>query len=79
IATPAAGGEWIEPEPSRDLNISFGGFHGLMMAETVTGAMFYFLKAFSLSSQMQKKKKWAPVKISARLGSLHRARVTVLG
>lgn len=79
IATPAAGVDWIEPDPTETLRISHGGFHGPMIAESVVGAAFYFLKAFPLSMEMQKRKKWARVKIAERLGSLYKKRVTILG
>ncbi|MEE2986644.1 MAG: D-2-hydroxyacid dehydrogenase [Nitrospinota bacterium] len=79
IATPAAGADWIDVEPTGDLKIWFGVFHGTMMAESVLGAVCYFLKAFGLSRDMQKKRKWARVKISQRFRSLYRARVTILG
>ena len=79
IATPAAGKDWIEVEAGAGLQISFGGFHGSLIAESVVGAMLYFLKAFPLSAEMQKQKKWARVKISAKLQSLYKSRVTILG
>lgn len=79
IATPAAGTDWIEISASENLKISHGGFHGWMIAESVTGAIFYFCKAFALSSAMQRQAKWARIKISDRLRSLYGANVTVLG
>jgi D-2-hydroxyacid dehydrogenase (NADP+) len=79
IATPAAGKDWIEVEAGGSLQISFGGFHGSLIAESVIGSMLYFLKAFPLSVAMQKKKKWARVKISEKLQSLYKSRVTILG
>lgn len=79
IATPAAGNDWISWQPPTHLKLSFGGFHGPMMAETVIGAMLHFLKAFPLSTKMQGKKKWARIKISKRQQSLYKARVTILG
>jgi len=79
IATPAAGRDWIAVEPRDDLQISFGGFHGPMIAESVTGAIFYFLKAFQFSREMQEKSRWAVKKVSDRLQSLYQARVTILG
>jgi D-2-hydroxyacid dehydrogenase (NADP+) len=79
IATPAAGNEWIQFESSGNFKLSFGGFHGNLIAESVLGAMLYFLKAFSLSVKMQEQKKWARVKISQELGSLYNSRVTLLG
>ncbi len=79
IATPAAGTDWIEVSADENLQISHGGFHGWMIAESVTGAIFYFCKAFAFSSAMQKQAKWARIKISERLRSLYGARVTILG
>ena len=79
IATPAAGKDWIEVESDEDLQVSFGGFHGSLIAESVVGAILYFLKAFPLSAEMQNQKKWARVKISEKLQSLYKSRVTILG
>lgn len=79
IATPAAGKDWIEVESGPDLPILFGGFHGPMMVESVLGAALYFCKAFQFSRDMQKKKKWARIKISQKIASLYHKRVTVLG
>ncbi len=79
IATPAAGNDWISWQPPENLKLSFGGFHGPMMAESVIGAMLHFLKAFPLSTKMQRKNKWARVKISKKQQSLYKARVTILG
>ncbi len=79
IATPAAGKDWIEVEPGSNLTVLFGGFHGLMMAESVLGAALYFCKAFQFSHDLQKKKKWARVKLSQRITSLHQKKVTILG
>ena len=79
IATPAAGKDWIDIEPSSNLPVLFGGFHGLMMAESVLGAALYFCKVFQFSGDLQKKKKWARVKLSQRITSLYQKKVTILG
>ena len=50
-----------------------------MIAESILGAFFYFLKAFHFSKKMQLQRKWVPAKISERLGSLKGSRVTILG
>ena len=78
IFTPAAGKDWIQLDKST-VKISNGRFHGPMIAESIIGAIFYFLKAFHFSKKMQLQKKWARVKISERLGSLKGSRVTILG
>ena len=79
IATPAAGKDWIELNPGSNLPVLFGGFHGLMMAESVLGAALNFCKAFPFSADLQKKRKWARVKLSQRITSLYQKRVTILG
>ncbi|MEE8270085.1 MAG: D-2-hydroxyacid dehydrogenase [Nitrospinaceae bacterium] len=79
IATPAAGKDWVDVEPGSNLPVLFGGFHGQMMAESVLGAALYFCKALRASRDLQKKKKWARVKISQKITSLYQKRVTVLG
>jgi D-2-hydroxyacid dehydrogenase (NADP+) len=79
IATPAAGKDWIDVEPGSNLPVLFGGFHGLMVAESVLGAALHFCKAFQFSHNLQKKKKWARVKISQRITSLYQKKITVLG
>ncbi len=79
IATPGAGNDWIEVSASENLKVSYGGFHGWMMAESVTGAIFYFCKAFSFSTTLQRQAKWAKIKISDRIQSLYRANVTIFG
>jgi len=79
IVTPAAGRDWIEPEPGGGLQVWFGGFHGPMIAESVVGAMLYFAKAFGPSLELQRKRKWARVKISEQIRTLEGAAVTILG
>ena len=78
IVTPAAGRDWVNLGTS-EIKVSYGRFHGPMIAESILGAVFYFLKAFHFSKKMQLQKKWARTKISKRLGSLKGSRVTILG
>ena len=78
IVTPAAGRDWVNLGTSK-IKVSYGRFHGPMIAESILGAVFYFLKAFHFSKKMQLQKKWARTKISKRLGSLKGSRVTILG
>ena len=79
IATPAAGKDWIPWEPPKSLKLSFGGFHGQMISESIIGAMLHFIKAFPFSTKMQQNKKWARVKISNQQQSLYKSRITILG
>ena len=78
IVTPAAGRDWVNLETSK-IKISYGRFHGPMIAESILGAVFYFLKAFHFSKKMQLQKKWARTKISECFGALKGSRVTILG
>ncbi len=78
IVTPAAGRDWVNLGTS-EIKVSYGRFHGPMIAESILGAVFYFLKAFHFSKKMQLQKKWARIKISKRLGSLKGSKVTILG
>jgi len=79
IATPAAGTDWLEVSAGENLKVSHGSFHGWMIAESVTGAIFYFCKVFAQSSVVQSQTKWARKKISDRIQSLYGANVTILG
>lgn len=79
ISTPAAGRDWIEVEAFDKDMLTFGGFHGRMIAESVLGAIFYFCKAFKLSHDLQKKRLWDRTKVSKKLTSLYRAKVSILG
>lgn len=79
IATPAAGADWIGVRSTDRLKVVFGSFHGSMIAESVVGAIFYFCKAFNLSREMQRERKWARVKIAEKLASLYQSQVTILG
>ena len=78
IITPAAGRDWVNLETNK-IKVLYGRFHGPMIAESILGAVFYFLKAFHFSKKMQLQKKWARTKISEYLGSLKGSRVTILG
>ena len=78
IFTPAAGRDWIKVDHNI-VKVFNGKFHGPMIAESIVGAIFYFLKAFHFSKKMQLQKKWARIKISERLNSLKESRVTILG
>lgn len=79
LATPAAGREWIDVAADARLKLSFGSFHGPMIAESVVGAALYFCKAFALSTAMQRQHRWARADIAQKLASLQGARVTLLG
>jgi len=79
IATPAAGKDWIDVTPTNSLEISFGSFHGVMIAESILGAALHFCKAFTFSTKLQKQHKWGRVKLASKISSLMGAHVVILG
>ncbi|MBN1984081.1 MAG: hypothetical protein JW795_21305 [Chitinivibrionales bacterium] len=58
IATPAAGREWIETDPSGRVQVIFGTFHGTLIAESVLGMMLYFNRAFHIVIRNQQAHTW---------------------
>lgn len=79
IATPAAGKDWIDVPPTNSLDISFGKFHGVLIAESIVGAVFHFCKAFASSRKMQTQHKWGRVKLTSKISSLMGAHLVILG
>jgi D-2-hydroxyacid dehydrogenase (NADP+) len=49
VATPAAGREKLEPDPSGRVRAVHGHFHGKIMAETLLAAMLYFARRLDVS------------------------------
>ncbi len=41
IYTPAAGSDWVSPDPNEGVTLIQGAFHGLILAESVLGALLY--------------------------------------
>lgn len=41
IFTPAAGNDWVEPDPSGQVAIMHGTFHGQILSESLLGALLY--------------------------------------
>jgi phosphoglycerate dehydrogenase-like enzyme len=49
VATPAAGRERVQPEPSGRVRVIHGSFHGKIMAESLLAMMLYFTRRFDLA------------------------------
>ncbi|NPV00736.1 MAG: D-2-hydroxyacid dehydrogenase [Brevinematales bacterium] len=58
VFTPAAGREWIEPDPSGRTPTIFGRFHGKLMRETLLAMMLYFNRRVAETLQNQTDRKW---------------------
>jgi len=54
VATPAAGREKVQPDPSGRVRAVHGSFHGKIMAESLLGMLLYFARRFDLASADQR-------------------------
>ncbi len=58
IATPAAGHDWIEPDPRRRVAVLHGSYHGSIMAESLLAMMFYFSRKMACLIDNQRAHRW---------------------
>ena len=49
VATPAAGREKVEADPSGRVRVIYGSFHGKIMAESLLAMVLYFTRRFDLA------------------------------
>lgn len=42
VFTPAAGRDWVAPDPSGRVKVHYGTFHGTLISQALLGAMLYF-------------------------------------
>lgn len=54
VATPAAGREKVQPDPSGRVRAVHGSFHGKIMAESLLGMLLFFARRFDLASADQR-------------------------
>jgi len=58
IFTPAAGHDWVSPDPSGRVKNFYGQFHGRIMRESLLAMMLYFNRRLGLASDNRKQKIW---------------------
>ncbi|MGL1934969.1 MAG: D-2-hydroxyacid dehydrogenase [Fibrobacterales bacterium] len=58
IYTPAAGNDWVADDPSRNVDVTYGTFHGSMMAESLVGNILYHSHRTPLMVTRQKEHHW---------------------
>ncbi|MFT5210339.1 MAG: D-2-hydroxyacid dehydrogenase (NADP+) [Flavobacterium sp.] len=58
IFTPAAGKDWVHADPSAQVPIHHGTFHGPMIAEVMVGMMLYFNRQMPKMQSLQKRNIW---------------------
>jgi phosphoglycerate dehydrogenase-like enzyme len=78
IATPAAGKDYFNIDPPGDVTVSYGGFHGMLMAETVVGMVLGHCRGI-MDSQRLRDMAWPQADVGCHMRSLRGARVTILG
>jgi D-2-hydroxyacid dehydrogenase (NADP+) len=58
VATPAAGREWIENDPSGRVPVRHGSFHGKIMAESLLAMLFFCARRLDLCVAGQEARSW---------------------
>lgn len=58
VATPAAGREWIQSDPSGRVPVSHGSFHGKIMAESLLAMMFFCSRRLDRCEAQQAARAW---------------------
>lgn len=79
IATPSAGKDWFAIELPNEIYITYGAFHGKIIAETVLGAMLSFSRGLYFACQNQKKYIWPRQEIESYCNSLRGSHLVILG
>jgi D-2-hydroxyacid dehydrogenase (NADP+) len=79
IATPSAGKDWFNIDLPKEINITYGGFHGKIIAETVLGAMLGFSRGLWFACQNKGKYIWPRKEIEPYCNSLRGSNLAILG
>lgn len=58
LFTPAAGKDWMEPDPSGRVTTVYGSFHGRIMRESLLSMMLWFSRSLGQSAHDQQQKVW---------------------
>ncbi len=78
LSTPSAGHDWIQMPPRPGLTITYGSFHGELMAESVIGAMLAFTRGIKDSID-RKDEAWPRAEITAGMRPIRGTRAVILG
>jgi phosphoglycerate dehydrogenase-like enzyme len=65
VATPAAGREKLQPDPSGRVRALHGSFHGKIMAESLLGMLLFFARRFDLALADQRAHRYGREQYSA--------------
>jgi phosphoglycerate dehydrogenase-like enzyme len=78
VFTPAAGHNWVQPDPTGRIPVFHGSFHGRLMAQWLIGAMLYFVNRFDRARVAQSARRWDRAIQSPRRG-LEQQHVLIIG
>jgi phosphoglycerate dehydrogenase-like enzyme len=78
LFTPAAGRDWVAPDPSGRVKTCYGSFHGRIMRESLLSMMLYFNRTIGKSLDDQKNRIWGRLDYSSCV-ALFSQRVLIVG
>ncbi|GAG19957.1 unnamed protein product, partial [marine sediment metagenome] len=79
IATPSAGKDWFNIDAPEGMIISYGAFHGRIIAENVIGAILGFIRGLYFAGQFQDKYLWPREEIEPYCDTLRGSHLVILG
>lgn len=79
IATPSAGKDWFNIDAPEGMIISYGAFHGRIIAENVIGAILGFIRGLHFAGQFQDKYLWPREEIEPYCDTLRGSHLVILG
>jgi phosphoglycerate dehydrogenase-like enzyme len=79
IATPAAGRDYFQVSLSEKIRLSYGSFHGELMAETVLGMMLGMSRGIVEAVRLQGTSLWPRADMSRCMRSLRGSHLAILG
>jgi len=79
LATPAAGKDYFHLDPPPSLRITYGGFHGVFMGETVLGMLLAECRGLRRAEQLRARDPWPRAALAATMRTLRGAHLVILG
>jgi len=79
IATPSAGKDWFNIDAPKEMIITYGAFHGKIIAENIIGAILGFTRGLHFAGQFQDKYFWPREEIEPYCKTLRGSNLVILG
>lgn len=79
LATPAAGRDYFRVTPPPAIHLSYGRFHGELIAETILGMMLGTVRGIVDAVRVQARDPWPRTALAARIRPLRGAHLVILG